>query len=212
MVFDAGRDAGVAPLLSHLGLLLLVVGAGLHASGGGEVSKTPRARFEITDSRTKAVGHFDMVAGEAKSLFQWPSQYILHDYVRNRDSLGPAVRLERREAGAPRGGAFWVYLNAPEGFDAKHRSGEVAIRAEWMGMVAPPGNGLADSPVGALMVFGMGLLGFGVFAQRRPRGRIWVEARGRDVAIRALPEREGDPAFAAAFERWALEVRAVLTA
>ena len=211
MVFDAGSDSSVGPLLAHVGLLLLVLSAGLHASGGAAISKTARARFEITDSRTKAVGHFDMVAGEAKSFFQWPTRYIVLDYVRNREGLGPAVRLEMRGEGASRGSAFWVYLDAPKGFDAKHRGSEVAIVAQWMGMVAPPGKGLADSPIGALMILGLGALCFGVLAQRKPRGRVWVEAHGNRVAFKALPEREGDPAFAARFRRWALEARAVLS-
>jgi hypothetical protein len=210
MLFETGSAGEVAPLFAHLGLMLLVLGAGLFAATQGEQKGVAHAKLAITDSRTRATGHFDMVAGEPFQLFQYPSRYVLRDYVPSREGLGPAVRLERTAQGAQQASDFWVYLSAPPGFDERHRRGEVFIEGRWMGLSPLPGQGLADSPLGVMMIVGLALIGVGTVKSRHPRGKIWVETSGDKVHLFGQPQVPGDADFASAFDRWALHTQAAL--
>ncbi|MCC7385411.1 MAG: cytochrome c biogenesis protein ResB [Deltaproteobacteria bacterium] len=210
MVFDSGTSVALAPLFAHLGLMLLVLGAGLQAASFAGEKGLARARLAITDAQTRTTGHFDLVAGEVFQFFQYPARYVLRDYVPSREGLGPAVRLERIEQGQQGGMSFWIYAEAPAGFDQRHRQGEVLIESEWMGTSALPGRGPSGSPLGLLMLFGFGLVAFGALFSQRARGRVWVDAEGDRVRMLGVPHAVGDPDFAADFDRWSLSTRAAL--
>lgn len=211
MVFDTNRVARLAPLLAHLGLVLLVVGAGL-ASRPPPPSRTMvRGEFRVLDSATGTVGHFDMGQGEAFEFFQWNARYTIRDYLPSKGRLGPAVRFEETDPGGKRPPRdFWVYLNAPPGFDQRHRRGSVAIEADWIGMVPAPGAGMASSPAMVLVLAGLGLLLIGAFSGQRAEGRLWVEADGDRVRVVGLPTYRHDPAFQQSFARYALLARSAL--
>jgi hypothetical protein len=211
MVFDPGGNEEAGTLAAHLGLMLLVLGAGLYAASSADEKGVPHAKLEITDSRTKTTGHFDMVAGEPFELFQYPARYILRDYLASREGLGPAVRIERTASQGPPSD-FWVYAQAPAGFDRRHRHDDVEIQAVWLGLSPLPGRGQAASPLGVLMAIGLALIVFGALRSQTSAGRVWVDLEGDRVRLQGQPYLPGDEGFAAAFERWALLTQAALGA
>ncbi len=210
LVFEAGSGRAMAPMFAHVGLLVLVLGAGLHAARRDEKATVPHAVLKVIEPTTGTHGEFDMVAGEWFKFFQSRDEYAIVGFTRSKDGLGPAVRMERRAPGQPRGESFWVYLRAPAGFDQRHRRDRFAIEALQMDIRPTPGAGLADSPIGALMLFGLAALLFGVRQGQGARGRVWVEVEGRTVRLLGVPHLAGDREFAARFERWSLEARAAL--
>jgi len=208
MVFDVGRSGRLAPALSHAGLMALVLGSSLYAHTDAN-SKIPRAVVDITDQRSRASGRFDIVAGEPFKFFQSPVRYTLREYLPSREGLGPAVRFERQPEGEPPRD-FWVYARAPAGFDGRHREGDVAIEARWLGNAPKPGKGIAASGFSSAMAGGLALIGLGLGAGRRPRGRLWAVVEGDEIVLAAVPESARDPAFAAAMERVVRELNAAL--
>jgi hypothetical protein len=208
MVFDA--RSLLSPMLVPIGVLLLLVAAGINASERDGRETIAAAVFEITDSRTQTKGTFDMVANETFTFFQWPSEYAIQTFTQDRNGLGPAVMLQRRAKGQQRGESFWVYQRAPADFDTRHRGGEVSIRAISMGRNPVPGSGLADSPESALLLLGVASLMMGMLGAFASRGRIWVEADGRQVRIVAVPQRDGDLDFAQRYDRLVLEAEEAL--
>lgn len=211
LVFDSGSNTDRAPAFVAVGLLTMIVGAGLHAvEAQDERRSSPHAFLEITDSRSNTTTAFDLRAGESRQFFQWKDTYVLQSYTRSKDGLGPAVLIERRAPGQPSGESFWVYQNAPRGFDKRHRGGDVSIEASELRRTPLPGQGLADSPVGALLMFGLGVLFIGAAAGRSARGRVWVEAAGRSIRISGVPEIAGDSDFESRFNRWARQAERAL--
>jgi hypothetical protein len=211
MMFETAKRAELAPLLAHLGLVLLVIGAGLSVKPPPRSKSVASAVLAVTDSRTGTVGTFDMVSGEVFQFFQWRPRYVIRDYVIDKNGLGPAIRMEQSFPDQEnRTVDFWVYQNAPKGFDARHRKDVVAIEAVRLGITALPGNGLASQPASFLLIFGLGLLCFGALAGSRARGRVWLEADGDAVRIVGVPEHAGDPSFERGFARWSLMARATL--
>lgn len=187
LVFDVGRRAHLGPALAHAGLMFLVLGAGLYAARSGQ--GVPRVVVDITDLGNGNTGRFDIVAGEPFTFFQRTERYTLRDYVPSREGLGPAVRFERDSQDGGR--EVWVYARAPRGFDARHRKGEVAFEPVWMGWSPLPGRGLSGSPLAALMLGGLTLVGLGIGTTRRARGRVWTEVDGDRIVIRG----QGDEAL-----------------
>ncbi len=194
LVFEVGRMAHLGPALAHAGLMLLVLGAGLYAAR--ETQGVPRAILDITHPQSHFSGRFDIVAGETFTFFQSPEKYVLRDYLPSRSGLGPAVRLERAAEGEPPR-EVWVYARAPQGFDGRHRAGDVAIQAVWLGLSPLPGRGLSGSALSGVMLGGMALVVLGLGASRRARGRVWTEVEGDRIVIAGVPEPGGDRAFAA---------------
>lgn len=209
MVFDTSQSGRLAPMATHIGLIVLVLGAALIGRPVDNDRSIARAFLDVRDTRTGKVGDFDMVAGESFTFFQWPSKYSLRFYVPSYEGLGPAIQIARSD-NQGRQEAFWVFQRAPLGFDKRHRNGEVEIVARWMGLVPPPGQGLANQPGAILLVFGLGLLVFGSMSGRRPEGRLWLEADGDRVRFLGVPRARADRAFARMFERWRLLARSVL--
>ena len=150
---------------------------------------------------------FDLAQDEERTFFQWRARYTIRDYTPQKDGLGPAVRVERIDPDQRSMEDFWIYAEAPAGFDARHRAGEVAISARSMGLVPRPGAGLASRPEGVLLLMGLGLLAIAALELGRPHGRLLVEAEGRSVRLAGVPHREQDASFAAAFEKWTLLAR-----
>ncbi len=212
MSFSTSPSADMAPLLAHLGLIALVVGAGLAAQPVPLVNTMVSAVLEVKDSRTQTVGLFDMVQDESRQFFQWRPRYFLRNYAATKDGMGPAVRIEKVIDDTKRIDEFWVYLNAPEGFDEKHRQGFVAVKARSMGRRPTPGKGLSQSSAGLLLLAGLGLLMIGLATGSRADGRLWIDVDGDKVRLIGVPARAGDRAFAGAFSRWSLLARAALSA
>jgi hypothetical protein len=209
MVFETSRAGRLAPMATHLGLIVLVLGAGLVGRPLDAARAIGRARLEVKDTSSGKIGVFDMVAGESFQFFRWPSRYTLRGYVPAFEGMGPAVRISRVDP-EQRSEDFWVFQRAPEGFDERHRKGEVAIRARSMGLHAPPGLGMSSSPGAILLLAGFGMLVFGAFAGRRPEGRLWVEADGDRVRVAGVPRMRDDRAFGKLFDRWRLLATSVL--
>lgn len=211
MVFETNPAARLAPLLAHLGLVLLVIGAGLASRPPPPARTMVRGQFRVLDSRSGTTGYFDMGQGEPFEFFQWNAKYTLRDYLPSKGRLGPAVRFEEVDSGGKRPPSdFWVYLNAPPGFDQRHRRGTVAIEADWIGMVPAPGSGMASSWAMVLVLAGLGLLIIGAFSGQRAEGRLWIEADGDRVRVLGLPAYRQDPAFQASFARYALLARSAV--
>jgi hypothetical protein len=209
MVFDTAPTGRLAPMATHIGLIVLVLGAAAIGRPVDSDRAIARAHLDVRDSSTGKVGNFDMVAGETFQFFRWPSKYSLRYYTPSYEGLGPAAQLSRADSEG-RQEAFWVFLRAPAGFDKRHRNGEVEIVARWMGLVAPPGQGLASSRGAILLVVGLGLLSFGALSGRRPEGRLWLEADGDRVRIVGVPRAREDRGFARMFDRWKLLATAVI--
>ena len=210
MAFDVGQGSKTAPLLSHLGLLAMVLGAGLYASEASRERGLVRAFLEVKDSRSGVTGYFDMAKAEPFEFFQWPSSYVIRSFDRDFKGLGPMIVMEQRPKDQQQGISFPIFKNAPPGFDARHRDGQVEIRALRMGFEPAPGAGLADSPLAALMLGGLALLILGATLGQRARGRLWLDDEGRRVRLVGVPALEGDVDFERQFQRWALTAESTL--
>jgi hypothetical protein len=208
MVFDAGAASPLAPLFLHLGLLVLVASAGLHASG--ERTRVPHVRLKVTQVQTGFSGTFDMVLGEPFRFFGSSDRYVLRHYVADRLGLGPAAVVERVPEGAQEGLRMWIYQRAPKDFDARHRAGELRIEAESMGLGPVPGTGIADSWLNVLMAAGMSLLFLGALFRTGGAGRLWVFVNGDRVELSGVPREAHDADFGARFQRWGLLAESAL--
>lgn len=203
LAFETSKRSDLAPLLAHLGLIVLVVGAGLSAKPPKPGQSTIHAVLEVSDAQTKTTGVFDMAANEPFVFFRSPGKYIIRNFTYSRLGLGPAVMLEwmRPEGGS--GERFWVFQNAPRDFDRRHRQNKLSIEARSMGVVALPGKGLASNASSSLLILGLGLLCFGAFSGNRADGRLWVQIDGEEVKLVGVPQVASDPRFASGFNRWA---------
>jgi hypothetical protein len=209
MVFDSGAERR-SPMAVHLGLVLLVVGAGLLADPVKAENAVVRAELDVKDRSTGFVGNFDMVSNETFTFFRYPGRYAIRGYVPAKGALGPAIRMERSDPDQRGSEHFWIYLNAPEGFDERHRRSDVAIRARKMSLVPVPGKGIASSSESVVLLLGMGLVIAGLAGVRRPSGRVWVDADGERVTITGMAGGGDDAGFKRRFDRWALAARGAL--
>ncbi|MBI4816302.1 MAG: cytochrome c biogenesis protein ResB [Deltaproteobacteria bacterium] len=210
LVFDSGSGVAAAPLVTHLGLLVAVMAAGIEVSTMNPKDAAPAAVLLVTDSTNGTLGRFNMVAGEQFEFFQFSAKYVLREYVRSRGNLGPAIRIERIARGQREGPSFWVYENAPKGFDQRHRAGEVFIDVESSSLKPLPGKGLTGKPTGALLLLGFALVAFGALRGQGASGRLWVLAEGAQVKLVGEPDVEGDRDFESRFESWTLDAKEVL--
>lgn len=210
MSFDTGGRRELAPVVMHLGLFALIAGAAMAAEPAPRSNSVVRAILRVTDSRTGSVGVFDMAQNEPVQIFQWRANYTVRDYRRSKGALGPAVRIQRSGANPSSHSEFWVYRDAPPGFDARHRGGLVSFEAISMGRVPAPGHGLASRPSSVLLIAGLALLILGSLGQTRTSGRVWVDADGERVRLVGVPERAGDGGFARLFERVELWARSAV--
>lgn len=210
MLFETSRRAELNPLLAHLGLVLLVVGAGLSMRAPAMGNANVHAIMDIQENKTGTVGRFDMAGGESFQPFRTRAKYTVRDYVSDKKGLGPAVRVDMTMTEPVQRLEFWVYLNAPPNFDQKHRKDAISFRAVEIGMEAVPGHGLSSRPASFLMIAGLGLLVFGAFAGSRPQGKLWLEADGDKVRLAAIPQHSEDEAFSSGFRKLALLARSAL--
>ena len=210
MAFDANPRASLAPLFLHFGLIGLVVGAMMDAEPPPREESVVRALLAVQDSSTGTVGTFDMVESESRQFFRWRGRYFLGNYLPSRKGLGPAVQIVRLDDDRRQRDEFWVYLNAPPGFDKRHRAGNVSIDALQMGLAPAPGAGLSSSTAGLVLLAGFGLLLAGAFSGTRADGRLWVDVEGDRVRLSGVPAVAHDAAFARAFDRWRATAEYVL--
>lgn len=210
MVFDTSPRGEIWPLVAHIGLVLLVVGAGLLVTPAPRSKSVVRAMLKVTDSKTGSQGFFDMAQGEPIKFFQWRTDFVIRDYVASKNGLGPAIRIERFDPGGQRRSDFWVYRDAPASFDKLHRRGFVSIEAISMGLQAAPGYGLSSKPMSVLLLLGLALVVLGAMGSGRAAGRLWVEAEGDRVRLLGVPRTKDDPGFAKSFGRLELLSRMAL--
>lgn len=210
MVFDSSPNADLAPLLTHVGLILLVAGAGLASIPAPLNHSVVRAILKVTNSQTGYTGTFDMAQDEPIQFFQFRPNFTIRSYTASRNGLGPAIRIEQSLPNTQQRSEFWVYQYAPPGFDAKHRQGIVFIEPVRFGLEPAPGHGLASRPTAVLMVLGLAILVLGALASSRSAGRIWVDIDGDRVKLVGVPNRAGDQGFARFFLRLEILARAVL--
>jgi hypothetical protein len=203
LAFETAPRARLTPLLTHVGLVLLVLGAVLATRPPDRSESMVRALLVVTEPRSGSVGRFDLAQEEVRTFFQLPFEYVIRDYVADRAGLGPALRMERLDNQRGVRDPFWIYLEAPPGFDARHREGAVEIVAEKMGLVPKPGSGLPSRPEAVLLLIGLAFLAVGARELERADGRLIVEAEGRSVRVAGVPRSEGDARFGRAFRRWA---------
>lgn len=212
LVYETAPRARLSPLIAHLGLVMVLVGTALAAQPAPFARSMVRAKLKVKDTQTPSVGIFDMAQDEVKTFFQWPSEFAIRAYTPSKDGLGPAVRIQRTNTEQRRVDEFWVYLDAPEGFDANHRvgldgpvqnrRGQVVIEALEMGMVPRPGQGWTARPEAILLLAGLGLLVLGVIELGRPDGQLVVDIEGRDLRVAGWPRHTSDARFVSAFPRW----------
>ena len=210
MSFDTAGRRTFTPVVMHLGLVVLIVGAAMAAEPAPRPNSVVRAILRVTDTRTGSVGVFDMAQNEPIQIFQWRANYTVLDYLPSKGTLGPAVRIQRTGAESSSHSEFWVYRDAPPGFDARHRGGLVSFEALSMGLVPAPGHGLASRPSSVFLIVGLSLLILGSLGQTRASGRVWVDTDGERVRLVGVPERAGDGGFARLFERLEVWARSVV--
>ncbi|MEL6188547.1 MAG: cytochrome c biogenesis protein ResB [Myxococcota bacterium] len=220
LAYESAPRAALSPLVAHVGLVVLMLGTVLATRPAPFAKSMVRARLMVTDTQGGSVGRFDMAQDEVLTFFQWPSEFSIRGYTPQKDGLGPAIRMERVDPERRRVDVFWIYRDAPPGFDGRHRvgldggpeqrTGQVVIEATDMGMVPRPGEGLASQPEAVLLLLGLGLLALGIVELSRPDGRVLAVVEGRHIDI-AGTARDGDPRrFGAAFDRWVGGVRWML--
>ncbi|MEM1025546.1 MAG: hypothetical protein AAGD10_15890 [Myxococcota bacterium] len=180
-------DRRAPDFATNLGVLVIIVTGGAALTPPPPQDMVTRALLEVRDRRSGAAGLFDISQGETRSFFRDPRSYVLGAYVPDRNGLGPAVQIEIQDQESGRSEYFWVYEDAPTGFDGRHRRGSVAIEAESLSLVARPGRGLTTGPLPLLLILGMVLIGFGFLAAGTPEGDWLVEVDGPRVEVTARP-------------------------
>ena len=212
LTYETAPRALMSPLMTHLGLVLLLVGAVFASRPAPAKRSVVRAELKVTDTRTGSVGIFDMAQFENRTFFQWPFDYSIQNYVQQKDGLGPAIQMRRLDDQRRQVSVFWVYLNAPPHFDARHRRGAVKIEARSMGITARPEAGMASRTESVLLLLGLGLLAIGTLELGRPVGQLVVRTDGRKVKLFGLPSTQGDKKFAFSFKKWAQLAQWAVTA
>lgn len=211
MVFDTSPRGELLPMLAHVGLILLVLGAGLLVAPPAANEAVVRAQLDVTDSRSNFTGHFDLAQNEPIKFFQWRTDYVIRGYVASKNGLGPAVQIEAIEPGqGGRRSEFWVYRDAPRGFDRRHRGGPVSIDMVSAGFQAAPGYGLSSKPASFLLLLGLAFILIGAVGSSRAAGRLWVQAEGDQIRLVGVPRIAGDTGFARSFGRLELLCRMAL--
>lgn len=168
---------------SYLGLAIVFV-TGVYVLQPPPPNRTvARAWLAAEEVRTGNRGVFDLVEGEEFSFFQSSDVYVLRGYASDRLGLGPALQFQWGEPGGQPFGAFWVYENAPPGFDQRHRRAAVGfdvLRAE----VQPvPGAGPTARPASWGLILGAGLLMMGALVRLQPVSRVEVVCSGHDLRL-----------------------------
>ena len=195
MLYHSAKDFHWRTIISHFGLAAVLLGVGLYSVSFDPTTVSPRAILKVTDPVSGSSGVFNLRAGESRKFFSYPDRYFVRSYKRAKDGLGPAVLIEKRRQNAQRGESFWVYLNAPEGFDRKHRQGQVDIKAMKLGRTPLPGVGLINSPVILLILGGIASILVGLRKSQESGGTVWVSFRKRTVVLAGRPKVTNDKRF-----------------
>jgi len=200
IVYHSARDFHWRSIISHFGLAAVLLGVGMYSVSFDPTTVSPRAILKVTDPISGSSGVFNLRAGESRKFFSYPDQYFVRSYKRAKDDLGPAVLIEKRRQKAERGESFWIYLNAPEGFDRRHRQGQVDIKAIKLGRTPLPGVGLINSPVILLILGGIASILVGLRRSRESGGTVWISFRKRTLKLAARPKVRGDRRFIQDFD------------
>ena len=200
ILYNSARDFHWRSIISHFGLAGVLLGVGLYSISFDPTTVSPRAILKVTDPVSGSSGVFNLRAGESRKFFSYPDRYFVRSYKRTKDGLGPAVLIEKRRENAQRGESFWVYLNAPEGFDRKHRQGQVDIKAIKLGRTPLPGVGLINSPVILLILGGIASILIGLRRSQESGGTVWVSFQKRTLMLAGRPKMNGDRRFMRDFD------------
>lgn len=197
--FRRSRLAALAPM--NLGLIALLLGAALSLQPPAKGQMVAQAQLEVRDRRTSAVGTFDLMQGEQRTFFQDPREVTVAAYTPDREGLGPAVQLAALDPSTGRTERWWVYRDAPRGFDGRHRLGAVSIDVLDLQLRPRPGANLSRRSTSVLLLFGLVALALGFVSSGRPSGTWEVTLDGRGwVHIEATPSRAGKNGFFRATE------------
>jgi hypothetical protein len=197
-------------LAMNLGVLVIIMAGAASLAPPPPSDMVARAVLEVRDRRNGTAGVFEMSQGETRTFFRDPRPYTLGAYLPDRNGLGPAVSLEIRDPESGRTEQFWVYADAPPGFDGRHRQGEVSVEARRLSLVPRPGRGLTTGPLPLLLMLGLVLIGFGFLAAGRPEGDWWVEVDGPRIEVQARPVRGREATFAQRTDELLDELRRAL--
>ncbi len=169
---------------SHLGLALVLAGAAFILIPSAPERTVIRASLEATEARTGSRGTFDRVAGEELRAFQDADTYWISDFVADRAGLGPALFVQWARGRDRRPGGFWLFTEAPRGFDGRHRQANVGFDVQSARFEPVPGAGPTSRPWSWLMVLGLGLLVAGAVGRSRPEVRLEALCEGKTIELR----------------------------
>lgn len=184
LLFETAPRARWMGLTLHAGLVLLMVGAVLASSPPNKTDMVVKATLVAKDAKSNALGYFDLAQREERNFFFHPDVYVLRGYEANALGLGPAVIMQRFDPRTGQSGRFRVFQDAPPGFDAKHRRGQVGLTAVSMGYAARPGFGLTSRGEAVLALIGFALLLVAAMEVGRPQGFVEANILGRTVSLK----------------------------
>jgi hypothetical protein len=180
--YELGPKPGDA-LRSYLGLAIIFVAGVYVLQPPPEARTVARAWLAAEEAGSGLRGTFDIVEGEEFTFFQSRDTYILRGYAADRLGQGPALQMQWVDAtGQPRG-FFWVYQNAPRGFDGRHRQADIGFDILRAHQQPIPGAGPTARPASWGLILGVGLLMIGAIARMQPSLSADVVCTGHDVVL-----------------------------
>lgn len=185
--YELGPKPGDA-LRSYLGLAIIFV-AGVYVLQPPPESRTvARAWLGAEEVRSGLRGTFDIVEGEEFTFFQSQDTYILRGYAADRLGLGPALQIQWLDAAGQPVGSFWLYENAPPGFDTRHRRADIGFDVLRARQEPVPGAGPTARPASWGLILGVGLLMIGAVARMQPPLMAEVVCTGHEVTLELRSE------------------------
>jgi hypothetical protein len=179
-------------LRTALGLAVVFVAGVYVLQPPPEERTVARAWLGVEEVGSGLHGTFDIVQGEEFTFFQSPDVYVLRGYVADRMGLGPALRFQWSDPQGERFGSFWLYENAPAGFDRRHRQASIALDVLRARQEPVPGAGATSRPASWGLILGLGLLMVGAAARMQPTVDAAVVCTGHDVRVELFaPEGAG---------------------
>lgn len=214
LFYARGGVARWAAPIAQAGVILCLLGGVWALSPPGADGRLARLEVDVIHRQSGASSRFELREGERTQLFQADHRYTLLGFLPNRQGLGPASLIQEQTLGedeqitAQR--RFWLYADAPAGFDQRHRVDVLSLRPVEMGWAARPGAGLGASLAGVWMSLGFGLMLAGWAAASARPAWIWVAIDGAEVHLRGASVFEDDPSFALSFARLSQSLRSNL--
>lgn len=177
--------------LLQSGLWLTFVAAAFALRPAAPEQSMVQAQLVVQDRVDGSVGRFNLTEGEPIQFFGKPGEHRVVQYVPDKDSLGPAVRMARFDESRGEQTRFWLYRDAPAGFDSRVRQDALVMRLVSAEVVPRPGSGLAAQPASWLLLLALTVAGLG-WASLGRTDRWELELEGDRVRVRVWgPQPEG---------------------